>query len=86
MSQTDQTSSDLGAYWIVYGDSSWQLFDVLPFSTVAWNFVKSGELPKRSCHVEGLDVEERSMQHPNITATKNDGETMNPLRPLSSSY
>lgn len=61
MSQTDQTSSDLEVpMWIVYMAIPLGSYLMsFRFLQVAWNFVKSGELPKHDhAHVEGLDVEE----------------------------
>ncbi len=61
MSQTDQTSSDLEVpMWIVYMAIPLGSYLMsFRFLQVAWNFLKSGELPKHDhAHVEGLDVEE----------------------------
>ena len=61
MLQNDQTSSDLEVpMWIVYMAIPLGSYLMsFRFLQVAWNFLKSGELPKHDhAHVEGLDVEE----------------------------
>ncbi len=60
MAQTDQTSSDMEIpmWWVYLAIPLGSYLMSFRFLQVAWNFIKTGELPKHDhAHVEGLEDE-----------------------------
>nr|WP_314859934.1 TRAP transporter small permease [uncultured Undibacterium sp.] len=60
MAQTDQTSADMEIpmWWVYLAIPLGSYLMSFRFLQVAWNFLKTGELPKHDhAHVEGLDDE-----------------------------
>ncbi|MFZ6816905.1 TRAP transporter small permease [Undibacterium sp. Ji22W] len=60
MAQTDQTSADMEIpmWWVYLAIPLGSYLMSFRFLQVAWNFIKTGELPKHDhAHVEGLDEE-----------------------------